>query len=102
MLQYLKTQVGSFPNAYIAYNFFFILIIIVCIDRNLSKLKLIKTNLQLTTLQKKIELIERDVIEQLVYSNLINIFTSKIAKQIALGGLLKKFQSCHPIIIKIF
>lgn len=35
--------------------------------------------------------IEKDMIKQLNYLNLINIYASKIAKQIALGNPLKHF-----------
>ncbi|CAA2984694.1 zinc finger MYM-type 1-like [Olea europaea subsp. europaea] len=88
VLQYLKTLNVCFPNAYIAYKILLTIpITVASTGRSFSKLKLIKTYLRSTTSQERLNgltilSIEKEMVEQLDYSDLIDVFAFKIARQI--------------------
>lgn len=88
VLQYLKTLNVCFPNIYIAYKILLtILVTVASVKKSFSKLKLIKTYLRSTMSQERLNglamlSIEKEMVERLNYSDLIDIFASKTARQI--------------------
>ncbi|XP_075499871.1 uncharacterized protein LOC142538436 [Primulina tabacum] len=88
VVNYLKKMDECFPNAHIAYKILLIVSVTVAsTERSFSKLKLIKTFLRSTMSQERLnELamlsIEKEITEQLDYTDLISIFSSKTVRRI--------------------
>ncbi|XP_022873874.1 uncharacterized protein LOC111392707 [Olea europaea var. sylvestris] len=86
VLQYLKRLNVYFSNAYIAYKILLIIpVTVTSIEKGFSKLKLIKTYLRSTMSQERLNgltmlSIEKEMVKQLNYSDLIDIFASIIAR----------------------
>jgi hypothetical protein len=86
ILNYIK-RLYYFPNACIAYRILLtILVIVTSVERSFSKLKLIKSYLRSTMLQERLnELailsIEKKMLENLEYKNLISNFVSQKARR---------------------
>ena len=87
VLNYLK-RLDSFPNAYIAYRILLtISVMIASAERSFSKLKLIKSYLRSTMSQERLSglailSIEKEMLEELKYKNLISNFASQKARKI--------------------
>ena len=87
VLNYLK-RLDSFPNAYIAYRILLTIpITVASAERNFSKLKLIKSYLRSTMSQERLSglailSIEKEMLEELKYKNLISNFASQKARKI--------------------
>ena len=87
ILNYIK-RLGSFSNTCIAYKILLtILDIVTSAKRSFSKLKLIKSYLTSTMSQERLSelailLIEKEMLEELGYKNLISQLASKIARKI--------------------
>ena len=87
VLNYLK-RLDSFPNAYIAYRILLTIpITIAFAKRSFSKLKLIKSYLRSTMSQERLSgltilSIEKEMLEELKYKNLISNFASQKARKI--------------------
>jgi hypothetical protein len=85
ILNYIK-RLDSFPNTCIAYRILLtILVTVVSAERSFSKLKLIKSYLRSTMSQEKLNglailSIEKKVLENLEYKNLIKNFASQNAR----------------------
>jgi len=79
---------GCFPNACIAYRILLTIpVTVASAERSFSKLKLIKTYLRSTMSQDRLNglamlSIEKNMLEQLDYVNLIDIFASKTARRV--------------------
>jgi hypothetical protein len=86
ILNYIK-RLDYFPNACIAYRILLtILVIVASVERSFSKLKLIKSYLRSTMLQEilnglAILSIEKKMLENLEYKNLISNFASQKARR---------------------
>lgn len=89
ILNYLK-RLDCFPNGCIAYRILLtILVTAASAERSFSKLKLLKTYLRSTTLQKRLNglalvAIEEGIMEKKQYEDLIKSFVSKNARRISL------------------
>ena len=87
VLNYLK-RLDSFPNAYIAYRILLtISVTIASAERRFSKSKLIKSYLRSTMSQEiwsrlAILSIEKEMLRELKYKNLISNFASQKARKI--------------------
>jgi len=87
VLNYLK-RLDSFPNAYIAYRILLTIpITVASAKRSFSKLKLIKSYLRSTMSQERLSglailSIEKEMLEELKYKNLISNFASQKARKI--------------------
>ncbi|XP_073138966.1 uncharacterized protein [Henckelia pumila] len=90
ILDYLKRMDGCFPNAHVAYKILLTKpVTVASAERSFSKLKLIKTFLRSTMSQERLNglamlSIEKEVIEQLDYTDLINIFATKTVRRVVL------------------
>jgi len=88
VVNYLKKMDGCFPNACIAYRILLTIpVTVASAERSFSKLKLIKTYLRSTMSQDRLNglamlSIEKNMLEQLDYVNLIDIFASKTARRV--------------------
>lgn len=88
VLNYLKKMDGCFPNASIAYKILLTIpVTVASAERSFSKLKLIKTYLRSTMSQERLNglamlSIEKEMVEQLDYTKLIDIFASKTARRV--------------------
>jgi hypothetical protein len=88
VLRYLAKLNGLFSNAYIAYKILLtILVTVASSERSFSKLKLIKNYIGSTMSQDRLNglamlSIEKEMVEQLDYTDLINIFASKTARRV--------------------
>ena len=87
VLNYLK-RLDSFPNAYIAYRILLTIpVTVASAERSFSKLKLIKSYLRSTMSQERLSglailSIEKEMLEELKYKNLISNFASQKARKI--------------------
>ena len=87
VLNYLK-RLDSFPNAYIAYRILLTIpVTVASAERSFSKLKLIKSYLRSTMSQERLSKlailsIEKEILEELKYKNLINNFASHKTRKI--------------------
>ena len=87
VLNYLK-RLDSFPNAYIAYRILLTIpIMTASAERSFSKLKLIKSYLRSTMSQERLSgltilSIEKEMLEELKYKNLISNFATQKARKI--------------------
>ena len=87
VLDYLK-RLDYFPNAYIVYRILLTVYVTVAyVERSFLKLKLIKSYLRFTMSQERLsELtmlsIEKEMLEELKYKNLISNFASQKARKI--------------------
>ena len=81
-------MLDSFPNACIAYRIFLTIpVTVASVERSFSKLKIIISYLRLTMSQERLSeltilLIEREILEELEYKNLISQFASKKVRKI--------------------
>ncbi|PIN09162.1 hypothetical protein CDL12_18255 [Handroanthus impetiginosus] len=81
-------KLNSFPNAYIAYRIMLTIpVTIASAERSFSKLKLIKSYLRSTMSQERLNglailSIEKEILEEIDYKNLINSFASQKARKI--------------------
>lgn len=81
-------RLDSFRNAYIAYRIMLtILVTIALAERNLSKLKLIKSYLRSIMSQKRLNRlvilsIEKDLLGEIDYKKIISNFASKKARKV--------------------
>ncbi|XP_042466060.1 zinc finger MYM-type protein 1-like [Zingiber officinale] len=88
VLDYLKKMDGCFPNAHVAYKILLTIpVTVASAERSFSKLKLIKTFLRSTMSQERLNglamlSIEKEIIEQLDYTDLINIFAAKTVRRV--------------------
>ncbi|XP_022883344.1 zinc finger MYM-type protein 1-like [Olea europaea var. sylvestris] len=88
VLHYLKKMNGCFPNACIAYKILLTIpVTVASAERSFSKLKLIKTYIRSTMSQQRLNglamlSIEKEMVEQLDYTKLIDIFASKTARRV--------------------
>ena len=88
MVDYLKKMDGCFPNAYIAYKILLTIpVTVASAERSFSKLKPIKTFLRSTMSQERLNglailSIEKGIIEQLDYTDLINSFAAKTVRRV--------------------
>ncbi|XP_073030811.1 uncharacterized protein [Primulina eburnea] len=88
MMQFLAKLHGLFPNTYIAYKILLTIpVTVASAERSFSKLKLIKNYLRSTMSQERLNglamlSIEKEMVQQLDYTDLINIFASKTARRI--------------------
>ena len=86
VLNYFK-RLDSFPNAYIAYRILLTIpITVASAERSFSKLKLIKSYLRSTMSQERLSglailSIEKEMLEELKYKNLISNFASQKARK---------------------
>ena len=86
VLNYLK-RLDSFPNAYIAYRILLTIpVMVASVERSFSKLKLIKSYLRSTMSQERLSglailSIEKEMLEELKYKNLISNFASQKARK---------------------
>jgi len=86
VLNYLK-RLDSFPNAYIAYRILLTIpVTVASAERSFSKLKLIKSYLRSTMSQERLSglailSIEKEMLEELKYKNLISNFASQKARK---------------------
>ncbi|XP_073131436.1 uncharacterized protein [Henckelia pumila] len=89
VVNYLKKMDGCFSNAQIAYKILLTIpVTVASAERSFSKLKLIKTFLRSTMSEERLNglamlSIEKEVTEQLDYTDLISIFSSKIVRRVA-------------------
>ena len=73
-------RINSFPNAYITYRIMLtILVLVVSAERSFSKLKIIKIYLRSTMSQESLNglvilSIEKEILNEINYHNLINNF----------------------------
>ncbi|KAL5166612.1 Zinc finger MYM-type protein 1 [Glycine soja] len=87
ILNYIK-RINSFPNAYIVYRIMLTIpISVASAERNFSKLKIIKTYLRSTMSQQRLNKlallsIEKEMLNEINYDNLIDNFTSQKAQKI--------------------
>ena len=87
VLNYLK-RLDSFPNAYIAYRILLTIpVTVASAERSFSKLKLIKSYLRSTMSQERLSglailSIEKEMLEELKYKNLISNFASQKARKV--------------------
>jgi hypothetical protein len=87
IINYIK-RLYSFPNAYIAYRIMLtILVIVASAERSFSKLKLIKSYLRSTISQQRLNRlallsIEKEMLNEIDYDNLISDFASQKAQKI--------------------
>ena len=87
VLNYLK-RLDSFPNAYIAYRILLTIpVTVASAERSFSKLKLIKSYLRSTMSQERLSglailSIEKEMLKELKYKNLISNFASQKARKI--------------------
>ncbi|XP_058778632.1 uncharacterized protein LOC131652705 [Vicia villosa] len=87
ILNYIK-RLDSFPNAYIAYRIMLTIpITVASAERSFSKLKLIKSYLRSTMSQQRLSglallSIEKEILNEIDYNNLINDFASQKARKI--------------------
>ncbi|XP_022858956.1 zinc finger MYM-type protein 1-like [Olea europaea var. sylvestris] len=88
VLHYLKKMNGCFPNACIAYKILLTIpVTVASAERSFSKLKLIKTYIRSTMSQQRLNglamlSIEKEMVELLDYTKLIDIFASKTARRV--------------------
>ncbi|XP_042387979.1 uncharacterized protein LOC121980078 [Zingiber officinale] len=88
VLDYLKKMDGCFPNAHVAYKILLTIpVTVATAERSFSKLKLIKTFFRSTMSQERLNglamlSIEKEIIEQLDYTDLINIFAAKTVRRV--------------------
>ncbi|PRQ40050.1 putative HAT dimerization domain-containing protein [Rosa chinensis] len=79
---------GCYPNAWIAYRILLTIpVIVASAERSFSKLKLIKSYLQSTMSQERLNglamlSIEKDLVEKLEYSSLVETFATKNARRV--------------------
>ncbi|KAK4729464.1 hypothetical protein R3W88_022452 [Solanum pinnatisectum] len=83
-------RLDSFPNAYIAYRIMLTIpVTVASAERSFSKLKIIKSYLRSTMSQKKLSglailSIEKELLEEIDYTKIINNFASQKARKIDL------------------
>ena len=87
ILNYIK-RINSFPNAYIAYRIMLTIpVSVASAERSFSKLKIIKSYLRSTMSQQRLNglallSIEKEMLNELNYDNLIDNFASLKARKI--------------------
>ena len=87
VLNYIK-RLDSFPNASIAYRILLTIpVTVASAERSFSKLKLIKSYLRSTMSQERLSglailAIEKEILTELEYDDLINNFASQKARKI--------------------
>ncbi|XP_026437251.1 zinc finger MYM-type protein 1-like [Papaver somniferum] len=87
VLHFLQEMEGCYPNAWIAYRILFTVpVTVASAERSFSQLKLIKTYLQSTMLQERLNglamiAIEREIAELLDYKPIIRDFASENARR---------------------
>ncbi|XP_040369370.1 zinc finger MYM-type protein 1-like [Rosa chinensis] len=88
VLNYLKQMDGCYPNAWIAYRILLTIpVTVASAERSFSKLKLIKSYLRSTMSQERLNglamlSIEKDLVEKLEYSSLVETFAAKNARRV--------------------
>jgi len=87
ILNYIK-RLNSFPNVYITYRIMLIILVsVISAERSFSKLKIIKDYLRSTMSQERLDelvllSIEKEMLNEINYNNLIKKFASKKTQKI--------------------